>query len=189
MAHSLQYLGAGAAAGAEAGDPLGLDPADDPDLVQHGARARVRAAGDGDAHLDGHILAEEPLVQLLCKPDGIDHPELAPLLPRASDDVHHLVPLRPEGGPVLRERFGDPDQVLRVHVGYLDRLPAGEMGEAAPVPLRDGGEATHLLDREVSRGHTHPDSAEIDIPLGDHPAPEMDAIVGSHCKGGCTPIG
>ena len=59
-----------------------LDPADDTDLVEHGAHAGIRATGEGDPHLDRHLLAKEFCVDQFCKADGIDIGKLAPLSSR-----------------------------------------------------------------------------------------------------------
>ena len=84
------------------------DTADDADLVEHGARAGIRAAGEGDPHLDRHLLAEELRINLFCKADGIDIGKLAPARPGACDDVDDLVLLGTDRRPVLLQPLAIP---------------------------------------------------------------------------------
>ena len=111
-------VGAGAATGAEPGVPDRSLDTGDPDLVEPLALAAVGAGGDGDPDLDREFLAEELLIDLLCKAHAVDDTELAVPGPEAGGDIHHFFPLGTERCAVRFEIIEQPfESVTDPHAG------------------------------------------------------------------------
>ena len=170
-------VGAGAAAGAEAGIANRPLDAGDPDLVEPLALAAVRAGRDGDPDLDGQFLAEELFVDLLRQSYTVDDPELAVPGPEAGGHIHDLFPLGSKGGAVLCQLIEEQFELRGIDMRELHGLAGGEVEVFDAVPPGNLSQPLHLGRGDHACRHAETDDTEVGIAFCDDPSAGVEILV------------